>query len=873
MPRNTNQYLTNGRGASYWGFAPAAFQAAVFTPEKEDMSLLQRSLTTLDERKERTDQQRAAIQSALSKIKLNAAEDEWKTNYINDIIGKINAASRFGDYSAALEVATTMAGEALSNPGLLGRQRANEEYEKYKTIIENRNDLNQVTKDRWLATNPYHYEDIYSNTGQVIGGTNWTPNWNPVSRYDMTKLYGLAQQLAAKEAGGGESAQFLDENGNLTSDPAKGFYGMAVKRGSKWERLSKQKLQNVFDALFKQAPEAMDALMQDMDDRKWQYDNATDEQKKSFIGSDLIKDDGTFRTPNEYLSYRVNPVLSEMAYNHVYSSVDFGGAYAARAKAISDKQAKENLLTAQNLQNNTTMTVPIEIDMKDRAGRSFGSINTAMDTINRLYGDVPIANNPEYKRLVNNSDYKGLANYLSRFKRFFKDDANKMNAFNASLRLLREEGDTFKSIVGNLTKSEQDAVKTYFSAQSGITPKDALDNPYTRELAQLKNNLFSYSTPNGTRENSDNVILQFGDNSYQSRFFNALGLSERELGNHGIQTAVINGKPSIIINKNTDILSDIATANASLKRDSYFGGEPSVLLNVRNDGTYTTEGVFGKNSVRKLNALNREAPSFSRLERNVKSIFDKYSLKSIEPLQVMPYDDYNTVMLNKMWTSGQIEDADYKELKKEFEDNNIKELGYAMQHPNNYTFYAATEEHGNAVKLTQSEVEDRVENILKAVDQGLIEIAPSGAPTGKGYGTIVRIKGKAKSGNNEEVKNDILYIDGLFDGPASQAIARNPETLFNHSFKTARALNTKIKGIDGTYINYSNSNAINEYKASKLLDEVYGELDELKSNGKTINEIEASAIANSLIEKAGYSTDSEYAKIVRPKLISNLLKY
>ena len=47
-----------GIGVGQSGFTPATFQAGVFTPQKEDMSLLQRSLATLDERKEKTDPRR-----------------------------------------------------------------------------------------------------------------------------------------------------------------------------------------------------------------------------------------------------------------------------------------------------------------------------------------------------------------------------------------------------------------------------------------------------------------------------------------------------------------------------------------------------------------------------------------------------------------------------------------------------------------------------------------------------------------------------------------------------------------------------------------------------------------------------------------------
>ena len=64
------------------GFTPAAFTPFVYTPKEFDVSPLQKSLATLDERKERTDQQRAAIRTALGKVKLNAAEDKWKNDSV-----------------------------------------------------------------------------------------------------------------------------------------------------------------------------------------------------------------------------------------------------------------------------------------------------------------------------------------------------------------------------------------------------------------------------------------------------------------------------------------------------------------------------------------------------------------------------------------------------------------------------------------------------------------------------------------------------------------------------------------------------------------------------------------------------------------------
>ena len=78
-------------------FNPATFQGAAFTPQQENMSLLQHSIDKLDERKEKTDQQTAAIMSAINNLKLHQSEDKWKYDYAKRIKDKINSAAQFGD--------------------------------------------------------------------------------------------------------------------------------------------------------------------------------------------------------------------------------------------------------------------------------------------------------------------------------------------------------------------------------------------------------------------------------------------------------------------------------------------------------------------------------------------------------------------------------------------------------------------------------------------------------------------------------------------------------------------------------------------------------------------------------------------------------
>lgn len=166
------------------GLAPATFTPVVYTPREFDVTPLQRSLATLDERKEKTNQQRSAIRLALSKLQLNEAEDEWKNNYTNDIINKIDNAAQFGDYSSALETATDLASRAVSDPQIIGRLRANEQYQKEiqtQQARRDRGDISQATYKWWMKNNPYKYQDNYDDNGNIVGGSIYEPSFRPVN--------------------------------------------------------------------------------------------------------------------------------------------------------------------------------------------------------------------------------------------------------------------------------------------------------------------------------------------------------------------------------------------------------------------------------------------------------------------------------------------------------------------------------------------------------------------------------------------------------------------------------------------------------------------------------------------------------------------
>lgn len=266
------------------GFTPAGFEAMVYTPQKEDMSLLQRSLATLDERKEKTDQQRAAIRSAIGKMELNAAEDEWKNNYTNDIVSKINSAAQFGDYSAALETATDLAGKAVSDPALIGRMRANEEYkQEVKTQQERRNrgEISQNTYNWWMANNPYKYEDKYDKDGNIIGGSTYEPEFRPVADINWASAamaaFKMVTPYKSSTSTDGSSSVANHTSGTITRGgktykPGESIGGSSHSSQSQ-EKVTKQQIVARMEELLKATPDGYRQAEQAFDVSAYEFKN------------------------------------------------------------------------------------------------------------------------------------------------------------------------------------------------------------------------------------------------------------------------------------------------------------------------------------------------------------------------------------------------------------------------------------------------------------------------------------------------------------------------------------------------------------------------------------------------------------------------
>lgn len=332
-------------------FNPAAFQGVVFTPQQQNMSLLQHSIDKLDERKEKTDQQTAAIMEAINKVRLDSSENKWKQDYVNRIKNEINAAAQFGDYSSALETATRLAGEAIHSPELSGRQRYYEEREKWLEELKNRHtrgEINSDTYNRAVAQNAYNYSDTYDDKGNITGGISWNPAFNPVKDLDFSKirdeikaLITPSQKTTSRK--GGTSQVYLDKDGNQTTninDARRIFYTKTGGESSHSETgVSHDQWAAAYDVWLSQHPEAIPQFEQQMQNVMWNVEQykiksrdtniSEDEQKIASETADklaktLRDKSGALLSPEKYARSLVDPMFEVMAYTKTVDSSEGG---------------------------------------------------------------------------------------------------------------------------------------------------------------------------------------------------------------------------------------------------------------------------------------------------------------------------------------------------------------------------------------------------------------------------------------------------------------------------------------------------------------------------------------------------------------------
>lgn len=368
-----------------------------YTPSV-DLEVLGKTYDTLEQGHKEAIKAASDLETVVAGLEMNEAEDGFKQQLINEIKNTVDNNTIYGNSYGALDDLILKSGNIASDGRVIGRlrnQKAKKEYDAKVDAMAITEGMKQMYKEE----NPYYYKEggVDKNTGHYLPGEMWKPTTTPVATVSDAEIQKYALQIAAKDAGGGDSVSFLDANGKPTPDPNQSEDGTIYKKvGSKWERLSEDKIKQAYDVAINSIPGAKDSLSQDYRYEKWKYNKAVESAKAE--GKDTVPyvkgftdRNGNIYTEEQWLNNKINNFADVAAYNHVYSSVDYGPALANR-QARKQQAAAMALTTAGGTNQGFGTFV---LGTKEVEGNAFAGAQAAKDSANtqglriikRLLGD------------------------------------------------------------------------------------------------------------------------------------------------------------------------------------------------------------------------------------------------------------------------------------------------------------------------------------------------------------------------------------------------------------------------------------------------------------------------------------------------------
>ena len=464
-----------------------------------DLTTLGNTFNTLEQGHKEAVKAASDLEITVANLPMNEDEDGFKQQLVNDIKNTIDENTIYGNSYGALDDLIIKIGNIKSDGRVIGRlrnQAAKKEYDAKVDAMPITEGMKQMYKEQ----NPYHYEDgeIDERTGRYLPGELWKPTTNPVATVPENEIQKYALQIAAKDAGSGETISFLDANGNPTSDPSKSEDGTMYKKvGSKWERLSADKIAKAYRVAINSIPGAKDSLNQDYRYEQWKYDKEVKKAEQNggdttpFIEGFTDKN-GNIYTEDQWLNNKINGFSNVAAYNHTYSSVDWG-------TALSNRKARQEQAAA--VAASTIVGDP---------NRGFGTM---------IVGTKEIEGNAfagaEQAKAAANAQGLGIV------KRLLGDKAKGMDSLSDVMAFIKRKDGSFGPNI-----AAQDIIKQYgkdMSDEDKIKLINAF-NGYYRANAQIKQMINAAgSEADGIRFNSNIANQEFtNDNKYGKKIIERL---------------------------------------------------------------------------------------------------------------------------------------------------------------------------------------------------------------------------------------------------------------------------------------------------------------------------------------------------------------
>ena len=321
-----------------------------------NLDVLANTYNTLEKGHQQAVATTAAYAAKLAELDLNEAEDAWRQQEINKVRQALSDNMVYGNAYAALDDVVSTFGDISSNAGMIGRLNAQKDYKEYLSNLNKRTDISEADKEYFREVNKYYYQDKTDNNGNIIGGTKWSPIDREVAAPNMPTMMTKALQIAAKDAGGGNTIYYMGANGQLTTNPNASVDGLPyINRAGKYERLTQDKIKAAMDTVIANTPGAIEGLRQDYKIANWRHDKNQSSSGELII-DETTDDKGLKLNFDQYMQKRLQGFYHSASYSHYYGTdTPLAGmtVQAAKARAAANGGGKgiaigDFIMTATN---------------------------------------------------------------------------------------------------------------------------------------------------------------------------------------------------------------------------------------------------------------------------------------------------------------------------------------------------------------------------------------------------------------------------------------------------------------------------------------------------------------------------------------------
>lgn len=754
-----------------------------------DLDTVSNVYNTLQQRHDQAVIQESAIKKAIGDLQLNAQEDEFKQKLADRIDTVVQAEMIDGFKGYALNELIEEQGNIFSDPQVIGRLRAQQEYKTYQDNLNNRKDLSEDKKNYFREINHYYYEDKYDATGKIIGGTEWKPIKQEVSEIPLIEIIKGGISLAAKERGGNNITRFIDKNGNVTTEPtAENVFDGEVYNTTtqSWERLGRDKIMQGINAYIEGTPGAKASLQQD-------YDIAIYKKRKYGSNPDVEDSKGVELSPEQYLLKRIEPGVNAAIYNNSNIITTYGNGLKTYKAALKAQQAnaQKQLQDPYRLPGYSTENIPITINY-DYAANLQTDKQNSLATLNNIVKTITGENIKQDMTNATSNDWQNLIEKTITTSNLTPAEKSKLILEGRkAIRKLEEADINYKELTKGLNIEDESSLR-FISKINGGADIDAT----TSEGKQIIDKVNSIFGDNGRylRITTDN------ENFYINLKNILSGNSINGLKELGYKTGVDNaGNKYIELDKNNyNQIVSFASAIKESKDKMSFGEMlfDDIHYNVltENGNTITRGGGINYNDKYSVSLLMNDIYGiYENANNNVKRRF-----ADIAPQQItisnenLPYQTFTEQKLLNDYNLGKIDTQQYniydKRLKADLE-NKLINTNYPQ-----VNIFTTEDIDGVGTLNREIESKDRLEigKLIKAAVGAGRYKASAAHNAVHGNGTNITIYPATDQDGTPKGDAQTFFIPGIILEQAGVEFDNSPKTIASDKITLGNETNRKI---------------------------------------------------------------------------------